>query len=70
MDDKLVIEVSFKDGEKERFLQFVEDEAMDQGKYIRKLIMGALEKREQWERRTEENRLMAAGPVRKRGKPA
>ena len=43
MDDKLVIEVPFKDGEKERFLQYVEDGAWDMGKIVRKLLMKSVE---------------------------
>jgi hypothetical protein len=68
MDNKLVIEVPFKDGEKEWFLQFVEDAALDMGKYVRKLIMDTCDKRERLERKLDERKATTAKrPGKKQG---
>ena len=64
IEDKLVIEVPFKDGEKEWFLRFAEHEALDIGMYVRKLIMDARNKRKLEERRVAAT---AKRPAKKEG---
>jgi hypothetical protein len=49
-DNNLVFEVPFKDGEKERFLRYVDNGAYDLGKIVRKLLMKQVETHEKLEK--------------------